>query len=107
MLPNSCLQLVHAYLSSILITSYVKAWTLLVDLEHLFKIGLSAIGWTITQLLLVEVFFFTRLLLHYILLHIPVHNQLKPNAFKDMKNNKAYNVFDSEVRPALTLTASC
>ena len=35
---------------------------------------------------------------HDILLHIPVHDQLKLDVFKDVRNDGTHYVFDSEVR---------
>ena len=40
---------------------------------------------------------FSHLVWYVIFLHIPVHNKLKPEVFKDTRNNGAYDAFDSEV----------
>ena len=66
-------------LSSVLITCYVKACTLLVDPEYPLKIGFSTI-WRSHRL--------SHLILYDILLHIPVHDQLKHDVLKHMVNNE-------------------
>ena len=65
------------------------------DLEHPVKIGLSIIGRSHSFYLLKC--FLSHLVLHDILLHVPIHDQLKLDMFEDMRNNGAYDGFDSKV----------
>ena len=78
--------------SFIIITCYVKGCTLPVYLEHSFNTGLSPIGQSHSFYWFKC--FFSYLVLRDILLHILVHNQLKPD---DKRNDGAYDAFDGEL----------
>ena len=66
------------------------------DLKHPFEIVLSIIGQS-PSFYWFKCFLLLHLVLHDIILHIPVHDQSKPDVLKDMRNDGAYDAFDSEV----------
>ena len=63
------------------------------DHEHPVKIGLSIIAHSFNWFKC----FLSHPVLPEILLQVPVHDQWIPDVFEDMRNDRSYDAFDSEV----------